>query len=207
MTDLEPIRGKSVPPGRALEEEEIQKLIDAAGANPASIRNRAIIALLYGCGLRSVEAARLLLRDLDPADGEVRVRGKGSKWRLVPVPAGVWPHMNAWLHQRGSRHGPLFCTARSIRRMALQPISPDVVYRVVTDLAIKAEIEKATPHDHRRTFVSTLLDRGADPVTVSKLAGHESVDTTVLYDRRSKEAGREAVELLGWVGSGSSGQQ
>jgi len=82
--------------------------------------------------------------------------------------------------------------------MALQPITPDVVYRVVTKLATKAEIEKATPHDLRRTFLSILLDRGADTVVVSRLAGHMSVDTTVLYDRRSKAAGREAVELLGW---------
>jgi len=201
-TDLDPIRGSSEPPGRALEEAEVQELMAVAGTNSIGIRNQAIVALLFGCGLRSVEISRLLLRDLEKGDGEILVRGKGRKQRRVPVPIGALPYLNAWLEERGNRHGPLFCSSQSLRKMALCQISPDVAYQVVTDLARKAGIEKATPHDLRRTFITILLDRGADALVVSKLAGHQSVNTTVVYDRRSKAGGREAVGLLGWPKSG-----
>ncbi len=199
--DLEPIRGRGIPPGRALDAREVEMLMSAAGDGPVAARNRAILALLYGCGLRSVEITRLLFRDLDQEEREVVVRGKGSKDRRVPIPDGAGVHLDNWVDYRGRRHGPLFCTARSIRRMTLQPISPDAVYRVVVDLVEAAGIERATPHDLRRTFITLLLDRGADAVIISRLAGHASVNTTTLYDRRSKAAGRETVNLLEWPAS------
>ncbi len=143
--DLEPIRGRGIPPGRALDTREVETLMSAAGEGSVAARNRAILAMLYGCRLRSVEITRLLFRDLDQEEREVVVRGKGSKDRRVPIPDGAGVYLDNWIDYRGRRHGPLFCTARSIRRIMLQPISPDAVYRVVVVLVEAAGIERAPP--------------------------------------------------------------
>jgi len=198
LVDLDPIRGRSEPPGRYLETEELRKLWAATGDHPIGLRDRAIIAMMYGTGLRSVEVVRMLLRDIADDLSEALVRGKGSLERVIPVPCGAWELLTPWLEARGNRHGPMFCSAPTVRKMTMRPMTTDGVYQMVVRLGEKAGLERVTPHDLRRTYITGLLDASVDPVVTSKLAGHAKVDTTVLYDRRPKTVGAEAVERLGW---------
>jgi len=97
---------------------------------------------------------------------------------------------------RGTEPGPLFVPVNKGGRMELRPLSDQAVFLAVNKRAEQAGVDALSPHDFRRTFVSDLLDAGADIATVQKLAGHASVNTTARYDRRGDAAKRKAVALL-----------
>ena len=133
--------------------------------------------------------------DYDPATGELRVRGKGSKERLVYVDNGAADALQDWIGIRGDELGPLFPPID--KGGAIQPrrMTEQAVYNVLRKRAAQG-VGQGSPHDLRRTFISDLLDAGADISTVSKLAGHASVQTMARYDRRGDVAKRKATGLL-----------
>lgn len=191
---IESIRGETLPAGRSIAQGELLELLGTCDQSQTGVRDAALLAVLYGCGLRRAEAAAIDLADYNESEGTLRIQGKRNKQRLVPVVGGVTAALADWLAVRGHAPGPLFWgTGNRNRRRRL---TTQAVYKMLQTRAKKAGVEKLSPHDLRRSFVSDLLDRGADIATVQKLAGHASVTTTARYDRRGERAKRQAAEML-----------
>jgi integrase len=199
--DIDPVRGKNELVGRHLEAEELARLFAACDpAHPLGARNGALLALLYACGLRRVEAVRLDLADFDGA--QVKVRGKANRLRSVPVPSSARERLERWLALRGAHPGPLLHplsggrTDRELRLLRGERLAPGSVLIALRALARRAGVAHLAPHDLRRTYAGDLLDRGADLATVQSLMGHQSAMTTAGYDRRPYRARERAAELL-----------
>ncbi len=192
------VRGSRLPAGRALTPGEIGALLDtcAGDETAAGARDAAVIALLYGAGLRRSEAAALDLVHYDSVAGELKVRGKGDMERLVPLEAGVTAALDDWLSVRGVSVGPLLCPVRKGGRVELRRMSAQAIYDALLKRASAARIPSLSPHDLRRTFASDLLDVSGDVSAVQKLLGHANVQTTMRYDRRGEMAKRKAISLL-----------
>lgn len=196
--DLKGVRGSTVPAGRELEPGELTALLTACRKDetPAGARDGAIIAVMYAAGLRRAEVVALDLADYDPATGLLIVRGKGSKERTAYLLNGGSVALADWLTVRGADPGPLFVPINKAGVLILRRMTSQVIRKMLSKRAAAAEVRDFSPHDLRRTFVSDLLDRGADIATVAKMAGHANVQTTARYDRRPEEAKRKAAGLL-----------
>ena len=210
VDDLERIRGvksvraQTLPAGRAVAPGELRALLTACGADPtpAGTRDAALIATLYACGLRRAELAGLRLADYASAtaDGPAELTvhaGKGHKDRVLPLEDNAADALDDWLAVRGRRPGALFLRINKHGRLWGPGLSAQAIYTILAKRTAQAGLaQTASPHDLRRTFISDLLDAGADIATVQQLAGHANVATTVRYDRRGETAKRKAVRLL-----------
>jgi integrase len=197
--DFPSIAGKKQLRGRALSEAEIADLMAVCldDPTPAGVRDAAIIAILRGSGLRRAELVALSVRDFKANGGIVEVRsGKGDKDRTVYLPGDAVSLAIDWLKIRGNAPGALLCPIRKGGRVSIRQMYPDAVLKILKKRANQAGVESFSPHDFRRTFCSDLLDAGIDLVTVQKLAGHASPETTAKYDRRGEEAKQRAVQRL-----------
>lgn len=197
--DLSGIKSETLPRGRALAVDEIGELLNACykDSTPAGARDGAMLVIMYGAGLRRSEIARLKLDDINLETGEVRVlAGKGNKDRLAYLSGPALEALRDWLKVRGSSPGPFFYQTDKTGKLKIKPISDEAVMRVLRKRTLQAGIENCSPHDLRRTFVSELLDAGADIATVQKLAGHADISTTARYDRRGEVAKKKAAALL-----------
>jgi site-specific recombinase XerD len=192
----------------------------------AGTRDAAMIALMYAAGLRRDEVVKLRLEHYDPKTGKLLLTGKRDKQRTVFITDGAADALKDWLTIRGKKQGPIFVEvnkggkilierqsmvvkpARKIRGVEVPnkkagqmiyrggPMTSQAIYNMVAKRAQEASIKNFSPNDVRRTFIAHLLDAGADIATVSKMAGHENVQTTARYDRRPEEAKRKAAKLL-----------
>lgn len=190
--------GETLPAGRALTSGEIVALLEACmlDPSPAGARDAAILALLRACGLRRAEACTLTVADYVETDGALKVRGKRNKERLVYLAGGAKDALEDWLAVRGTNDGPIFVPVDKGGSITRRQMDPKAIFNMLRKRAAQANVTDLSPHDLRRTFVSDLLDAGADIATVQKLAGHSSVNTTARYDRRPEEAKRKALSLL-----------
>jgi site-specific recombinase XerD len=221
-TDVQSVTSTRLPTGRELENYEIRGLINTCLSdeeNPAlGIRDAAVISLMYSSGLRRAEVVTLDLKDLNLSKGELRIIGKRNKERKAYLAKGAVRAIKKWIEVRGIEPGPLFYSVNKggniVRhrkeRLSTQEkkqgkkpkqivarLSDQSIYYIFDKRAKEAGlINKTTPHDMRRTFVSDLLDGGVDLATVSKMAGHDDTNTTRRYDRRSSKVMQEAVEKL-----------
>jgi integrase/recombinase XerD len=173
--------------------DETRRLLEAPdAATPTGLRDRAILELLYGAGLRISELTALDVDDLDLEEGAVRVLGKGGKEREVPLGRFAREAVDAYLTRgrpalasAGSR-GALFLNARG-RRLTRQSGNRLLAIHVRT-----AGIEsRVTPHSLRHSFATHLLEGGADVRVVQELLGHASVATTQIYTLVTEEHLRE----------------
>lgn len=186
-----PARGSSLPTGREVQYGEIDALMRACAddGSPAGARDKAILATLFGAGLRRSEAARLELADYDADGGTLRVRsGKGGKERLVPLATGAADALEDWLAVRGSESGPLFQPINKGGHIQPRGLSSQAVYDLCVKRSRQAGVTDFAPHDARRTLASNALDASQDVIAVSGLLGHSSVNTTARYDRRGERA-------------------
>src|SRR5262249_35358907 len=119
--------------------------------------------------------------DYMPATGELRVRGKGNKERLVYLSGGGIEAVKDWLLRRGPEPGPMLTPVRKSGKVVVRRLTDQAIYNALLKRAPEANVRAFSPHDLRRTFVSELLDAGADISAVQKLAGHASVTTTARY--------------------------
>ena len=186
-----PRRGRHLP--RTLSATEAERLVEAAnGVAPRDLRDRALLELLYGAGLRVSEAVGLERGGVDLDHALVRVRGKGDKERIVPVGRQAVEALRMYL-ARGrpfldARHRPeLFLNARG------GGLTRAGAFLIVRGLAAKAGLDPARVHPHllRHSFATHLLEGGADLRSVQEMLGHADLSTTELYthvsDRRRRE--------------------
>lgn len=183
---------------KALPVEVITKIIESCQESEIGLRDRAILEILYGTGIRVSEAVGLNLIDLKDHlnNGEdisfVQVRGKGSKLRLVPFGKHAEKAVENYLVRarptlaNSAGEGALFLNSRGKR------ISRQSIWQIVHDAASRVKIaEEVSPHSFRHSFATHLLEGGADIRVVQELLGHASVTTTQIYTLITIEALRE----------------
>jgi integrase/recombinase XerD len=193
-----------VPQGlpKALSEEEVERLLAAVvGENAVARRDRAILELLYGGGLRISELVGLSLPDLDLEAGVLRALGKGSKERVVPVGRLAREALQAWLAASG--RGAM-TPARWARRGDAEAVflnqrggrlSRQGAWAIVRRYGDKVGLgDRLTPHVLRHSCATHMLDHGADIRVVQELLGHASIATTQVYTRVSADRLREVYE-------------
>jgi integrase/recombinase XerD len=174
--------------------EQARQLIETCPAGTRQERrDRLIILLLYGCGLRTSELCQLDLGDVDLERQEVVVRhGKGDRSRPIPVPEAVWTVLLAYLAERKGRRGALLRTwDRQVRLRAID------VCEVVSAAARRAGLElEITPKVLRHSFATHLMDRGVDLAVIASLMGHRSAHETGVYLHVLPGRAEAAVNLL-----------
>jgi integrase/recombinase XerC len=157
----------------------------------AALRDDALAELLYGAGLRVGELVALDVRDVDLAQGEVRVLGKGGKERVVPLPVAARRALGAWLERRrrpGVLGEPLFVALRARRGEAPRRLDARDVRRRLARRALAAGLsDRVHPHRLRHSYATHLLDMGADLRAIQELLGHASLSTTQKYTAVSAE--------------------
>jgi integrase/recombinase XerD len=176
------------PPARlpkAISIDDVERLLAAAslGDSPASLRDRALLEVLYGAGARISEAVGLDIDDIDAEDGVVRLFGKGSKERLVPLGSYAADALGAYLVRgrptlasKGKGTAAVFLNQRGGR------LSRQSAWTVMRTAADRAQLAgHVSPHTLRHSFATHLLDGGADVRVVQELLGHASVTTTQIY--------------------------
>ena len=187
-----PRRARTLP--RTLSAAEAERLVDAAaGTGPRALRDRAIVELLYGAGLRISEALGLLRTSIDLDDRLVRVLGKGGKERLVPLGRPAVDAIRRYLalgrpHLDRRSRPELFLNARG------GALTRAGAFLILRKLADRAGLEPGRVHPHllRHSFATHLLEGGADLRSVQEMLGHSDLSTTERYthvsDRRRREA-------------------
>jgi site-specific recombinase XerD len=199
-TAVPPVGGwrlASLPPP-TLGAADVARLLDGCDRNsPVGIRNFAIMTLVARLGLRSIEVARLELRDVDWRAGELIVRGKGRRHDRLPLPVEVGEALVAYLSDgrrpQGAQH--LFLTCRAPRG----PIRADLVGDVVKRACLRAELPAVGPHRLRHALAGELLRRGAGLFAISQVLRHQDLATTALYAKVDLDALRQVAQP--WPGA------
>jgi len=196
------VRGTRLPRGRYVEPKEIGVLLEACPNNMLGRRDAALIGLLYGGGLRRAEAASLVVDAVSIPKREIRVLGKGNKERLVPLDNAILT-LQRWFEVRYSIGPWLFPSLRKSSRLnrthCMTGHGVSYALRGAAERAgfdLEKPTEAFTPHDLRRSYLTNLLNNGADLALVMKLAGHEQIETTAIYDMRKEHEKREAAKRL-----------
>jgi integrase/recombinase XerD len=174
---------------QVLTRDEVARLLAAPrGTDPAALRDRALLELMYACGLRASEAIGLELGDVDVDERVLRARGKGSKERLVPIGQAAARAVRQYLERgrpalvRGSGETALFVNFRGGR------LTRQGLYKIVRRHALSAGLaDRMSPHTLRHTFATHLLAGGCDLRSVQEMLGHADVSTTQLYTHLSSE--------------------
>ena len=194
IRDVKPRRYSREATGRSLSFEESFKVATGGhGPNEAlNVRDDAILHILLGCGLRREELCALMMSNYDPAGPSLKLVGKGNKERTVYLPPEAKVRLELWIRDwRGNEDGPIFGKISRYGRLSLKSnLNPRTIGRILEGRLRAEGLERATPHDLRRTFATRLIEAGNDIVAVQRAMGHASVETTARYDRRGEEAQR-----------------
>jgi integrase/recombinase XerD len=190
-----PRLGRKLP--EVLTEKEIDRMLARLDLSKAEgRRNKAMIEVLYSCGLRVSELTGLKLSSLNRGEEFVRIIGKGDKERLVPISRKALREIDLYLPDRNSlviRPGNediLFLNRRGRR------LSREMVFTIVRELAAAAGIRKnVSPHTFRHSFATHLVERGADLRAVQEMLGHESILTTEIYTHLDRKYLRDTILL------------
>ena len=190
-TNADPTEGFDAPRmtralPHVLSASEVERMLEMPDrSTPDGVRDAAILELFYSCGLRISELAKLPLREISLDEGAVRVRGKGSKTRLVPLGSRAMEKVRAWLGLRDAGKvldDTLFLGSRGKR------MSRTGVWQIVKRYALAANIrQNVTPHMLRHSFATHLLDNGADLRAVQEMLGHADIATTQIYTHVSSD--------------------
>ena len=175
--------------------EEIDRMIAQIDMSKSeSHRNRAIIEMLYGSGLRVSELVNLRLSDMYLKEGYMRITGKGSKQRLVPVSPVAVKWFGYWMEDRNRLDiKPEAVDIAFVNRYGRQ-LTRAMIFTIIKTLAREAGIQKTiSPHTLRHSFATHLLQNGADLRIIQQLLGHESISTTEIYTHVDIQDLREAV--------------
>jgi len=186
-----PRRARKLP--HVLNYAEVQRLLASPrGSEPTALRDRALLEVMYACGLRASETIGLELSQLDLRRGFLRAHGKGSKERLVPLGTKAVAAVTAYLRVRpqlvkASPEPKLFVNFRG------GPLTRQGLYKIVQKNARAAGLEgKMSPHTLRHSFATHLLAGGCDLRAVQEMLGHADVSTTQMYTHLSGDQLKEA---------------
>lgn len=171
-----PASGRSLPKGLSV--AQVTGLIEAiTGDTPADLRDRAIIEVLYGTGIRVSELCSIDDSDIDMEQRLVRVVGKGNKERVVPLGRFAWAALAEWLDLGRATTGAVFTNARGTR------LSRQGAWLILQRRATTAgiDVRQLSPHVLRHSCATHMLDGGADIRVVQELLGHASISTTQIY--------------------------
>jgi integrase/recombinase XerD len=187
--------GKPQQLPRVLSRDEVALLLaQPQGAGALAVRDRALLELMYACGLRASEAVGLELADVDLEEGLLRARGKGAKERLVPVGSKASTAVSAYCRSArpalaGERVGQrqLFLNGRG------GPLTRQGLYKIVKGHARRAGLErKMSPHTLRHSFATHMLAGGCDLRSLQEMLGHADLSTTQVYTHLSAERLKDA---------------
>ena len=161
---------------------EVDAIIGSVDAGtPAGVRDRAILEVLYGCGLRVSELCGLLISQIYFEEEFVRVIGKGNKERIVPLGGMAADALREYIPQRPVPAEPVFGDVVFLNRFG-RPLSRVSVFKMVKKQAMAAGVHKEiSPHTFRHSFATHLIENGADLRIVQEMLGHESILTTEIY--------------------------
>lgn len=218
---IKQVRGSRKMSGKALTRQESKAMLSKCeGTTPQFIRDRAILLLLLGCGLRRAEITRIELKNVFLDEARIRLVGKGNKERDVFMNDVVLDAVARWLAVRkqvitdwnakypyktgNAGDGTIgFLFGKWTRHYSYlivdRPLNPWTIGDIVKKYKSEAEemaagLKTVTTHDLRRTFATRLLEKNVDITTVKNLMGHSSISTTTLYDRRGDDAMRRAAK-------------
>ena len=175
---------------------EINKLIEAIDLSKAEgMRNKAMLELLYGCGLRVSELTNLKVSNLFLEIDFIKILGKGDKERLVPIGSEAIKFLRIFIEEirvhitiKPGKEDFVFLNMRG------NPISRVMVFLIIKDLAKKAGINKSiSPHTFRHSFATHLIEGGADLRAVQEMLGHESITTTEIYTHLDRDFLRDTI--------------
>jgi len=198
IREVKMVRGSRLSKGRMVPLGEITNLINVCmeDQTPSGPRDAAIIGLMYIAGLRRGEVVKLQYQDLDFKNRSLTVIGKGNKERKVFIDTGTVAALKDWLSNRLVEDGPLFLRVLKGGRIKYTRLTEQAVYEIIRKRWKQANIPPVSPHDFRKTFISTLLSKGVDVFTVQRMAGHSDPQTTSRYDMRPEEDAKSASDLL-----------
>ena len=181
---------KTLP--NTLTEEEVDKLLDIKLADNYSYRNKAMLELMYGTGLRVSELVNLKLQDIDLDNDIIRTFGKGSKERIIPIGDYAKEYLTEYIYKhRGMMLKSKKCEYIFINNHG-NGLTRQAFFKIVKKLALEKNITaEISPHVLRHSFASHLLKHGADLRTIQELLGHSDISTTQIYTHISKEELKE----------------
>lgn len=199
--DVESVTGETIPAGRAITREEFRLLMETCSNDlkPAGFRDAAIMAIFYSAGPRLAEVIGMDAENIELLENgnyKIKITGKRNRERLLNIRNGAAAALADWLSIRGSEPGPLFNGITKGGKISNKRVTTQAMYNITQKRGEQVGVKDFSPHDLRRTFISDLLDAGADIATVAKMAGHANVQTTARYDRRPEVAKEKAADLL-----------
>jgi len=186
-----PQKGFYLP--KFLNQSDIELLLSAPDVSTeAGLRDRAILELMYACGLRVSEAANVQIRDIDLDAGILTTTGKGSKTRRVPVGSSAVEWLKSYLALRRKKENieiqNLFITALG------RPINRQIIFTFIKQYAAKCGIEDVSPHTLRHSFATHLVQNSADIRSVQQMLGHADISTTQIYTHMTDAHLRKSYE-------------
>lgn len=185
---------KKLPDVLSIEEiDNIVKTIDLS--KPEGERNRAILEILYGCGLRVSELINLRLSDLYFEEGFVKILGKGNKERLVPISDYTKKYINIYL-ENSRVHIPVKKEYKDILFLNRRgsKLTRAMIFKIIKDLVEQLGLKKnISPHTFRHSFATHILDGGVSIISIQQMLGHEDVTTTEVYLHISQKKLRKEI--------------
>lgn len=197
---VQPVKGTVLRKGRCLSKTDIKAVLKTfpKHSNPTkALRDKALF--LVGCtaGLRCAELTALTVDCFDAVKGTLQVlHAKGRKQREIYLCPATIKAITQWLQQLKPAGGALFRHVNKAGHINQQPLTSNGLCRVLQQLQRDSNIQPFTPHDLRRTFITQLLSNGEDINTVRQLAGHTSINTTVIYDYRGDSTLKKASQSI-----------
>ncbi len=176
---------KALP--KTLSMEDIDKLLDIPLNTPFDYRNKAMLELMYGCGLRVSELVNLEINDIDRTNCLIRILGKGSKERDIPVGEYALYYLEEYLKVRDKLLKEKSCNKLFINNHGLGMTRQGFFKNLKTLLKEKGLNPEVSPHTLRHSFATHLINRGADLRSIQEMLGHSDISTTKIYTRVSDE--------------------
>jgi len=186
-----PPRGKRLP--KVLTRDEVALLLSQPrGGSPAALRDRALLELMYACGLRASEAVGIRLEEVDLDEGVLRANGKGSKERLVPIGSKAVAALFAWLTVGRPQLVGIKDESHVFVNQRGQGLTRQGLYKIVQRHAKGAGLaDRMSPHTLRHTFATHLLAGGCDLRSLQEMLGHADIATTQIYTHLSADRLRD----------------